>query len=483
MDKNEVTIAIIGSGFSGIGLAIQLKKAGFHNFKIYEKAKSTGGTWRDNHYPGAACDVKSHLYSFSFELNPFWSREFSGYKEINEYITACIKKYDIAQHIIYDWEMTSAEWHNGWQIKNKKNEIVFAQFFVLATGPLHIPKLPDIQGIESFNGTVFHSSDWQHDIQLKDKKIGVIGTGASAIQFIPEIVPIAAELVVFQRTAPWILPKPDGAIAAWKQKMYATFPFLMKLKRTAIYWRNEAIVLGLVVNTNLMKYVENFSRSYIKRKVKNPDLQQKLIPNYRMGCKRILLTNNYLPVYNRENVILETNNIIQITGNKVITKEKQYELDVLICGTGFNVINSFEFVTIKGANGKSLQEIWGDFPQAYYGTMISGFPNLFLMLGPNTGLGNNSMIHMMESQYHFIIDYLKKHVSNEAKVFAVKSEAQEKYNKYIQQKLKNTVWSSGCKSWYILDTDRNPTVWPDFTFRYRKQTNSVDWNDFEEILL
>ena len=478
-------IAIVGTGFSGICAAIKLKEAGFDNFVLYEKASEIGGTWRDNTYPGAACDVKSHLYSFSFEPNANWSRVFSGQAEILAYLKRCVEKYQLQRHIVFNWELKSAVYDDdahAWQISNSEGASAVANFLVLGNGALHIPQLPQIAGIEAFGGTLFHSAQWNHHYDLKGKTVAVIGTGASAIQFVPEIVPKVKQLLLFQRTAPWILPKPDGEISEARQWLYRNFSFVRKLYRNSIYWLNELQAVGFVQYPKLMKAAEKLALLYLKRVVKDEALRKKLTPTFTFGCKRVLLSNNYLQALTQPNVTVITEKINAINENAIVYgNNAEQPVDAIICGTGFYVTNSFKFLIIKGKNGVRINDVWSDTPQAYLGTVVAGFPNLFLLMGPNTGLGHNSMIYMIESQVSYMLEVLKRMRTSAYKSMEVKPEVQDKFVSEVYKQFRHTVWNTGCRSWYLTPSGKNATLWTDFTFKFRKRILKIDWNEYNFI--
>ncbi len=480
--SKDFSVIITGTGFSGISVGIQLKKAGFHNFKILEKAPEVGGTWRDNTYPGAACDVKSNLYSFSFEPNPNWSREYSAQPEILSYIKHCVKKYNLEEHIVYNWEVKTSIYHEDtatWEIINTKKEQLFCNVVVFGNGPLHIPSLPNIPGIHDFQGAIFHSARWNHDYDLKGKNVCVIGTGASAIQFVPEIQPKVKQLYLMQRTAPWVLPKPDSEFTPTQHTLFEKLPIIQQLNRDFIYYLNEAQVLGFMYEERILKLGERIGLRHLKKYIKDETLRKKLTPTYRLGCKRVLLSNNYYPALAQSNVDVVTEGIEKFTETTVVSKDgKQRAIDAIILGTGFHVADSFQYFDVHGRGGIQMKDAFMNGPEAYYGASIHHFPNMFMMLGPNTGLGHNSMIYMIESQTNFVIDGIQKMIAQDLRSVEVKKEVQDDFNISIQQKLKNTIWDSGCKSWYISENGKNHTVWPGFTTEFRRRTKTINLNDF-----
>lgn len=484
--QKDISVLITGTGFSGICVGIQLKKAGFHHFKIVEKASDVGGTWRDNTYPGAACDVKSNLYSYSFEPNPNWTKEYSAQAEILEYTKHCVDKYGLREHILFNWEVSSSQYDEEeatWELTNKKEEKLKADIVVFGNGPLHLPSIPNIAGIQDFKGEVFHSAQWNHSYDLRNKNVCVIGTGASAIQFVPEIQPKVKQLYLMQRTAPWILPKPDKPFSATEHTLFEKLPLTQRLSRDFIYYLNEAQVVGMIYNENILKMGEVLGKLHINKYIKDPALRKKLTPTYRLGCKRVLLSNNYYPALAQPNLEVVTDGIDHFTKDSVVTKDgKERKIDAVILGTGFHVADSFQYYDVRGRGGITFTEAFKNGPEAYYGTTVHGFPNMFMMLGPNTGLGHNSMIYMIESQTNYIIDALKKMQAQGIRSIEVKKSVQDTFNKEIQQKLQGTVWQSGCKSWYVSEDGRNHTVWPGFTMEYRNRTKNIRMDDYTTVM-
>lgn len=484
-EKPDIDVAILGTGFSGLGMAIALKKAGRSSFQIFEKAHDVGGTWRDNHYPGCACDVPSHLYSFSFEPNPNWSRMYSPQPEILGYLKRCADKYDLYPSISFNAEVTRAvfdEAHNFWRIETKDGQRITARALVSGMGGLSRPAYPDIKGLKDFSGAVFHSADWNHDYDLTGKTVAVIGTGASAIQFVPQIAPEVKQLHLFQRTPPWIVPKLDRPIRPWEHKLFHAFPILQYLMRGAIYCRMESGVLGFTVNPKLMKKVEQIARDHLTDQVPDEELRKILTPTYLPGCKRILISNDYYPALGRDNVNVVTAEISEIRGTVVVTKDgAERPVDAIILGTGFKAMDVLTPTEIIGREGRSLAQEWGDFPKAHLGITVSGYPNLFFLMGPNTGLGHNSMVYMIESQIHYVMDALAHMDKRQVPALDVLPKAQAEFNEEIQARIGKTVWQTGCKSWYQRDDGRNPSVWPSFTFSYRRRTRRIDPLDYEEV--
>jgi cation diffusion facilitator CzcD-associated flavoprotein CzcO len=480
----DFPIAIVGSGFSGIAMGVALRRAGIDSFTILEKAGDIGGTWRDNTYPGAACDVPSHLYCYSFEPKPDWSRSFSPQQEIQEYLRHCVAKYDLAKHIRFQCEVTGAEFDEAsgtWTLRIAGREPLRARAVVLGNGALHVPAYPELEGRASFEGRLFHSAKWDHDFDLRGKRVAVIGTGASAIQFVPEIAPEVEKLQVFQRTAPWIAPKPDHAIGGFAQRLYRWLRPVHWLHRAWLYWMMEFRAIGFVVDVRLLKFLELLLRRHLAAEVEDRALRAKLTPSYTLGCKRILLSNDYFAALQRPNVELVTAPIERLTPKGIQTRDGvEHPADAIICGTGFSVGDFLVHLPIVGRGGRTLQQAIAERSGHYLGVTVRGFPNLYLMMGPNTGLGHNSMIFMIEAQAHLALQAI--HTLREKKLafLDVRESAQREFTDDLQAHLHRTVWSSGgCKSWYLEADGYNKTLWPYFTFQYWWRTRRLPLEKFE----
>lgn len=480
--ERKYKIAIIGSGFAGIGMGIKLLEAGIDDFVILERANEAGGTWRDNTYPGAACDVSSHLYSFSFEPNPNWNRMFSGQAEILKYLKHCVKKYGLEKHISFNSNVTGGKYKEDlgiWEIGIENDLPVECRFLINGMGPLNRPSVPDFIGLESFKGDAFHSSEWDHNVDLKGKKVAVIGTGASAIQVVPSIATEVEGLYLFQRTPAWIMPKPDRKMGKIEKWLFNKIPFVQKAYRSFIYGVNELTAFALVYQPKLIKLIQKVSIRNMKRQVKDVTLQEKLTPKYSMGCKRILLSNNYYPALNRDNVKVVTESIESITEKGILTTNKEdFNVDVIVFCTGFVAAEYPEHFKFYGRDGFELSEQWKNGPEAYLGTTVNGFPNFYFIIGPNTGLGHNSMVFMIESQINYILDSIKKVSVKKAKSIEVKNEVQKAFNDKVQNKLRGTIWNSGCASWYLGKNGKNTTIWPGFTFEFWSQSRKIDDSDY-----
>ncbi|MBB6120722.1 NAD(P)-binding domain-containing protein [Nocardiopsis algeriensis] len=480
-------VAVIGSGFAGIGMAVRLKQAGLEDFVILERADEVGGTWRDNSYPGAACDVPSHLYSFSFAPNPDWSRSFSPQPEIFDYMKRVAGEHGIRRHVRYGHEVLSAHWepeHNRWRIETGRGPLT-AQFLVSGAGPLADPAFPDIKGLDTFEGKLFHSATWDHGHDLTGRRVAVIGTGASAIQFVPQIQPKVARLTLFQRTAPWVMFRHDRDITKAERWLYRNLPFTQQIARKSIYWGRESYVLGFAKNPRLLGVVEAMGRANIHRSIKDPELRAKVTPSFRAGCKRILMSNDYYPALARPNVDVVTEGIAEIRPNAVVTRdasgrETEHEVDTVILGTGFHVTEPPIAKRIFGGEGGSLADHWGSDAQAFRGTTVAGFPNLFVLAGPNTGLGHTSQLFMLEAQIRYTMEALKYLCRGGYDRLDVRPQAQRAYKEMVDRSMRGTVWvTGGCDSWYLNEEGRNTTLWPTFTWSYALRTRWFDPRNYD----
>ncbi|KXU36893.1 4-hydroxyacetophenone monooxygenase [Ventosimonas gracilis] len=474
-------ILIIGAGFAGLGLAVRLLQSGQRDWLILEQGEDIGGTWRVNHYPGAACDVPSHLYSFSFAPNPDWSYKFARQEEIFAYQQHLVQQYSLRPHIRFNCAVESAEFdeENGlWRVRNSEGELFFAKVLVTASGQLSLPKLPDLEGLEDFAGAAFHTACWRRDVTLKGKRVAVIGSGASAVQLVPQIAPQVAKLALFQRSAPYVLPKPDRRYRPWEQALWRHVPFSQTLARWLQYVEHEARVPAFSHLPALMKVPQWQFRRYLARQVQSTELRQKLTPNYPMGCKRILLANDYYPALQRDNVEVIDTPIKQVCREGIQTQEGQlFAADALIFATGFAATDFLAPMRIVGRAGALLSERWKDSAQAYLGLTVHGFPNLFTLLGPNTALGHSSMLYMMESQYNYLLGALKHMQQQGLQTLEVKAQPMQVFSQKLAQRLRGTVWGQGCHSWYKTEDGTNPTIWPGFTFSYRWLTRRFNPND------
>ncbi len=480
----KTQVAIIGAGFGGLAMAIRLLLANIHDFIILEKADDVGGTWRENQYPGAACDVQSHMYSLSFAPKTDWSKRYAEAPEIFDYIQDLITDYNLKKYIKFNQEVVTTKYDEqalNWKLDLKDGTQIEAQFIVFASGPLHVAQIPKIKGIEKFKGKVFHSSHWDHDYNLNDKSVASIGTGGSAIQYIPEIAPKVKQLYVLQRTPAWVIPRDERAYNPLDKKLFNRFEWFRKLHRARLYWSNESRVVP-IVKPQIMKYGQKLAEAFIKFQIKDKELAKKLTPDYVMGCKRILISNKYFPTFNRQNVDLVTDGIQELTENSIITKDgKERQIDCLIYGTGFITdpriyLKSF---ACYGAQGLELKEAWKEGAESYYGVTTKGFPNLFQLLGPNTVLGHNSVIFMIESQVNYILQLIQLVNKTQTQAIVVRENVQNQFNDAVQKKMQGTVWQSGCVSWYQQDGGKNFALWPTYTWKYWLETRKINPSDYQ----
>ncbi|HET8706918.1 MAG TPA: NAD(P)/FAD-dependent oxidoreductase [Pseudomonadales bacterium] len=478
----KTQIAIIGTGFGGVGMAIQLKKAGITDFVILEKRPSVGGVWRENHYPGAACDIPSHLYSFSFERNPNWSRRFSPQAEILAYLQHCVDKYAIAPHIEFNCEVTQAEFREDsgtWLITSADGKEFGCKILITATGQLNRPAYPTIPGQDHFQGITFHSACWDENSDLSNKRIGVIGTGASAIQFVPELQKIASQLTIFQRSAPYVFEKPDRAYWAVEKALMRLFPFIYDLNRLRIFLLLEARLPLFTFWRGGMAIYNFLFKRFLKESVQNPFLRDRLIPDYELGCKRILLSNDYYPAIDKPNVEVVTSPIKELTAHSAITDDgRQFELDAIVYGTGFAASDFLAPMKILGRGGLDLNREWKNGAEAYLGMTVHGFPNLFMMYGPNTNLGHNSIVYMLECQMDYILQCIDNLRGDALKWIDVKKQVQRDFNTMIQDQAQDSVWQS-CSSWYKNKAGKNTNNWTRFCLTYRKLTKQLMLQDYE----
>ncbi|MET0337790.1 MAG: NAD(P)/FAD-dependent oxidoreductase [Caulobacter sp.] len=477
--KPDVDVAILGSGFSGLGMAIALLKDGRRDFVILEKAQGVGGTWRDNTYPGCACDIPSHLYSFSFEPNPQWSRMYPSQPEIRAYLERVADKYDLRRYLRFGCTVTDLTFDEAggfWRVTSEGGQVLTARVVVSGMGGLSRPILPNIKGMDRFKGKTFHSAWWDHDYDLTGKAVAVIGTGASAIQFVPQIAPKVKSLTLFQRTPSWVMPKKDREMHGWERALFRAAPAFQKLLRGLIYTRLELLATALVWRTESMAKFEKLGRQFIEAAISDPVLRQKVTPTYRMGCKRILISNDYYPALARPNVDLVTDGIAEITAKGVrTTNGVEHPVDVIVYGTGFAATDALSPTQVYGRGGRHLNAEWEAGAQAYLGVTVSGYPNFFMLMGPNTGLGHNSIVYMIESQIRHVMDGLRRMDAAGAISMDPKRESQNAFNAFVQERVGKTVWNAGgCKSWYLTEDGRNTTIWPGFTFDYRRRVKAID---------
>jgi cation diffusion facilitator CzcD-associated flavoprotein CzcO len=476
-------VAIIGTGFSGLGMAIALRRAGMTDFVVLEKAGEVGGTWRDNSYPGCACDVESHLYSFSFAPNPGWTRRFAPQAEILDYLRACARRFGVLPHIRFHQEVEQArfdEEDGSWEIRTGDAQFR-ARVLVSAVGGLSTPASPAIDGLADFPGPCFHSQAWDHAVDLGGKRVAVIGTGASAIQIVPAIAPRVARLDLYQRTPPWILPRADRPFARLERALLEKVPLARRLLRAGIYWRLEARALSFTVAPELLVAGERLARAHLARQVPDRALRRALTPDYALGCKRVLLSDDYYPALGRPNVELITDPIRAVEGDRIVTAAgRARAVDAIIVATGFRTTSPIPRGMFRGAGGRDLADAWAAGPEAYKGTTVAGFPNLFLLVGPNCGLAHSSMVLMIESQIAYVMDALRVMRARGISRVDVRPAAQAAFNQALQARLGRKVWSTGgCKSWYLTESGKNVALWPGFTWQFRRLTRRFDADRYQ----
>jgi len=469
-------VAIVGSGFGGIGMAVYLRRAGIP-FVILEKAASLGGTWRDNAYPGAGCDVPSYLYSFSFAARTNWPRAFGSQAEILAYLQAVAREFGLEPHIRYGFDVKRAsfdESRSRWSLESAGGEAEEADVVVSACGLLHRPAIPSIAGLDGFAGTWFHSARWPRG-ERPEGCVAVVGTGASAIQIVPELAREAEHVTLFQRSAPYVIPKPDRVHSTRERTALARFGPLRRLLRAAIYLKYEARALAFVVAPELMNlYAADFRRR-LRTNVADPHLRARLQPNDPMGCKRILLSNDYYAALGRENVSLVTAPIERIDRDAIVTADgARHRADTIVFATGFTATDFLAPMEVVGRDGRRLAAVWQGGAEAYFGMSVAGFPNFFVLYGPNTNLGHNSIVYMLESQMRYVMRALFAMQRLRLRSVEVLPQVQERFNVRLQRAMRRTVWERGCASWYKAPSGKGTTNWPGFTFAYRRATSRFD---------
>ncbi|WP_328748094.1 NAD(P)/FAD-dependent oxidoreductase [Streptomyces sp. NBC_00285] len=485
-EHEHVRVAVVGSGFGGLGAAVRLRREGVTDFVVLERADSVGGTWRDNSYPGCACDVPSHLYSFSFAPNPDWPRTFSGQEHIRAYLEQVTDVFRLRPHIRFNSEVKRMTWDAEklrWDIETASG-VLSADIVVSATGPLSDPKIPDIPGLDSFPGEVFHSARWDHDYDLRGKRVAMVGTGASAIQIVPAVQPLAQKVTLFQRTPPWVMPRMDRAISGAERWLHRQLPFTTQARRGLLWGIREVQVQAFTKRPGELGAVEQLAKRNMARAIKDPALRAKLTPDYRIGCKRILLSSTYYPALAQPNVDVVAAGLSRVEGSTLVAADgTEAEVDAIVFGTGFHVTDMPIADRVVGADGRTLAEAWKGGMEALRGASAAGFPNWMSIIGPNTGLGNSSMILMIEAQLNYLADFVRQldvlggRVALDARPPAVLA-----WNDRVQKRMERTVWSTGgCTSWYLDANGRNSTIWPGTTTEFRRATRRVDLAEYEVL--
>ncbi|MGO8994265.1 MAG: flavin-containing monooxygenase [Polyangiaceae bacterium] len=482
MPPQPVSIAILGAGAAGLCMAIALKRAAIESFTVYEKADRVGGTWRDNTYPGAGCDVPSHLYSFSFEPKADWSHVFSEQREIEAYFEHCADKYALRPHVRFHTEIVGArfdEARGAWTLEASDGRVFEANVLVAGCGQLNRPKVPAIPGLASFAGTSFHSARWNHAHDLRGRNVAVIGTGASAAQFIPRIAPLAGKLSVFQRSANWVFPRGDRAYRDVERWVFARLPAIERLHRRGIYLSLEARFYSLVQDSFMSRFTEWMARRHLNAQIANPALRAALTPDYPVGCKRIVISDDYYPTLERPNVALVTSPIDRVTEDALVTQDgARHPADTIIFGTGFESTSFLAPIAITGRDGARLADAWRGGAEAHLGMTVPGFPNLFLLYGPNTNLGHNSILFMIECQVRYTLACVRRLAEKQLSWIDVRRDAARRSNERLQRAIAKTAWAAGCTSWYKDETGKVTNNWSGPTLEYWWRTRRPEWSEF-----
>ena len=487
MSTPETTheVVVVGSGFAGLGQLLALRRAGITDVVLLEKADALGGTWRDNTYPGCACDIPSHMYSLSDVPNPDWSRSYSPQPEIRDYLERLADSHDLRRHVRFGQEMTGATWDEQdrtWTVHTRGGTTWRTHFLVSGTGPLHLPHVPDLPGADGFTGPSFHSARWDHDVDLRGKRVAVIGTGASAVQFVPQIAGVAAEVQLYQRTPAWVLPKGDEPLSEGRRRFFVRHPRAHRAYRAAVYAALESRAVAFHAHPALLRPVEWLATKNIERAIADPDLVAKLTPDYSIGCKRILVSNDYYPTLARPDVEVITGGVREVRVASIVGGDgTERDVDVIIYGTGFHVTDAFDRLEIRGRGGRTLREVWHEGGMTtHLGMTVTDFPNLFLLLGPNTGLGHNSVVFMIECQARYVTQAITTVHETGMGGLDVRAEVLQRSNAAVQRRLGTGIWTrGGCTSWYLDAAGVNRTIWPGSTVRYWWETRRFDPSDFE----
>lgn len=476
------TTLIIGAGFTGLGTAIKLREAGIEDLVILERADRVGGTWRDATYPGAAVDIPSMLYSFSFATNPRWTRAYSPSAEICAHIEELVERFDLAGLIRFDTEVTRLEFdktEGRWEVSTT-NGTYLARTVVAASGPLSDASLPKIRGIEDYRGAKILSARWDHDFDFAGKSIAVIGTGASAVQIVPELVKVAGSVKVFQRTAGWVMPQLDGEIPPIAQEVFARFPLAQQAARAALFGVHEVMATGLVWNTPVTTLLQQVGKLHLRRAVKDKWLRRQLTPDFRAGCKRMLISSDYYPALQQDNCKLITWPIATITPDGLRTSDGlEHHVDAIVFATGYDVHLEGPPYPVTGMDGRSLQDEWQGHPQAYKSASAHGYPNLFFMCGPNSGPGHNSLLVYVQGQIAYAVAGIRAILEKDLCWLDVRKEVQDRYNDAIQKRLRSTTWMSGCTSWYLTSDGFNASMYPGFATQYLRQMQDFRLSDYD----
>lgn len=475
-------VLIVGAGFAGLGAAIRLKQAGIDKITIVERAQRIGGTWRDNVYPGAACDIPSNLYSYSFAPNPDWSRSYSGSAEILKYIDRLARDFDLTRHCRFGEEVTGVSFDESsgcWTATTATGSRYTARALVMAAGPLSNASFPNMPGIDTFQGHKIHSARWDHNYDFAGKRVAVIGTGASAVQIIPKLVNQVASLKVFQRTPGWVLPRADIRTPAWNKALFRSVPAAQSALRKALFLGHESMALGIVWNTPLTDVVERVARAHLHKQVRDPWLRRQLTPEYRIGCKRVLMSNDYYPALQHRSCKLITWPIATLSPKGIRAVEGiEHQVDCIVFATGFDVLKTSTPFPVRGLADRLLDDDWKHGASAYKSVSVAGYPNLFLTFGPNSGPGHNSALVYMESQIDYIVRAVSTILGQNLKMLDVRADTQIEFNRDIQERLAKTNWNSGCQSWYLTEDGHNSAMFPGLATQFARQMKRFDLRDY-----
>jgi cation diffusion facilitator CzcD-associated flavoprotein CzcO len=475
-------VLVIGAGMSGLAQAVELARAGF-DFLVLEKADHLGGTWRDNTYPGASCDVESHLYSYSYDQNPRWSSTYADQREILEYLRGIASRRGLLTRIRFGVRVTHARWDEAthdWTLTAEDGTTYVSSFLVLAVGGLHTPRIPWLPGAEDFTGPSWHSSEWNHDVDLTGKHVTLIGTGASGVQIVPYIAERAASLTIFQRSAPWVLPKADLPIPAWRQQLYRWLPLAQRMHRLRIYLRREKRGLGFHHRPDALRVAEPVVQRQIDHHIDDPQLRERLVPDYRFGCKRVLFSNDYYPALNHPHVSVVAGSPAAVRADAVVDQAGEpHRSDVIIYATGFDLLGSFDRIEIEGVAARRLRDAWATGARAYNGVAVADFPNMFILLGPNGFVSYTGVVVAIEAQARFTVRAIRRMRSSGATAIVVRRDAEQRFQNELRVMFKRTVWhTGGCSSWYQSDAPSGTLLWPDSTVRYRWRLRTLHRADF-----
>ncbi|MFC8179321.1 flavin-containing monooxygenase [Rhodococcus sp. NPDC057297] len=474
-------VAVIGGGFAGIGTAIRLKQKRIENLAIFERGSAPGGTWRDNTYPGAACDIPSRLYSYSFAPNPDWSHTYSGSAEILKYIERMVDDFGLRPLLRFGHNVTGVHWDEAsslWEVTFDDHPSVRARSVVMASGPLANVSFPGIRGLDTYEGHKIHSARWDHEFDFTGKKVAVIGTGASGVQIVPELVKVAQSVKVFQRTPGWALPRTNLTTRQTTKDLYRKYPAAQSIARKAWFWGHESVALGVVWNSPLTRVVEAVGKLHLRRQVRDPWLRRQLTPDFRAGCKRLLMTSEFYPALQRDNCTLVTWPIARLAPRGIRTVEGiEHQADVIVFATGFDVSKTGTPVPITGRDGRVLADEWSSGAKAYKSISVAGYPNMYFTFGPNSGPGHSSALVYMEAQIDYLVDAISHAIARNS-VLEVRADRQREYNTDLQRRLQRTTWNSGCSSWYLTEDGFNATMFPGFASQYVGQLKSVNYDDY-----